>query len=225
MRDTKALRAEGWELMTHTTNDGVTDPAGWGPASGAVSLDPGAPAGAAPDTQAPGAPDTRAPAAPNSRAGNAPGAPGGGTAGLPPAVGTAERAMSRLLLDVLAETGTPELTWYAFQRLAVLQPAPTPDAFRRDLGRELELDDASAAALLDEIVAAGLMHEVSDPDSGEARMALTAEGESVRGRIRRSVAALVAELVESFDPKDIEITIRTLARLTRRARELHERAW
>jgi hypothetical protein len=25
----------------------------------------------------------------------------------------------------LAETGTPEMTWYAFQRLSVLQPAPT----------------------------------------------------------------------------------------------------
>ena len=36
------------------------------------------------------------------------GAPRGGAAGLPPALGTAERAMTRLLLDVLAETGTPE---------------------------------------------------------------------------------------------------------------------
>jgi len=132
--------------------------------------------------------------------------------------------MTRLLLDVLAETGTPELTWYAFQRLSVLQPAPTPDAFRRDLGHELELDDASATTLLDEIVAAGLMHQVTDPNSGEARMALTAEGESVRARIRRSVAGLVVELVEPFDPKDIEITTRTLTGLTERARELHRRA-
>src|SRR5215468_11282536 len=108
-----------------------------------------------------------------------------GAAGLPPALGTAERAMTRLLLDVLAGTGTPELTWYAFQRLSVLQPAPTPDAFRRDLGDELGLDEASAAALLDEIAAAGLMHEVSDPDNGEARIALTTAGESVRARIRR----------------------------------------
>src|SRR5215472_17196877 len=158
----------------------------------------------------------------SSGAAGAPGAPG--AAGLPPALGTAERAMTRLLLDVLAETGTPELTWYAFQRLSVLHPAPTPDAFRRDLGDELELDDASATALLDEIVAAGLMHQVTDPNSGEARMALTAEGESVRARIRRSVAGLVVELVEPFDPKDIEITTRTLTGLTERARELHRRA-
>jgi len=131
--------------------------------------------------------------------------------------------MTRLLLDVLAETGTPELTWYAFQRLSVLQPAPSPDAFRRDLGHELELDDASAAALLGQIVAAGLMHEVSDQDGGAARIALTTEGESVRARIRRSVAGLVAELVEPFDPKDIEVTTRTLTGLTERARELHGR--
>lgn len=157
--------------------------------------------------------------------GGAPGAPGApGAGGLPPALGTAERAMTRLLLDVLAETGTPELTWYAFQRLSVLEPAPTPDAFRRDLGNELELDDASAAALLDQIITAGLMHEVSDPDDSEARIALTAAGEDVRTRIRRSVAALVAELVEQFHPKDIEITTRTLTGLTERARELHRRS-
>jgi hypothetical protein len=52
-------------------------------------------------------------------------------AGLPPALGTAERAMTRLLLDVLAETGTPELTWYAFQRLSVLQPARARELQRR----------------------------------------------------------------------------------------------
>src|SRR5215472_1123341 len=126
----------------------------------------------------------------SSGAASAPGAPG--AAGLPPALGTAERAMTRLLLDVLAGTGTPELTWYAFQRLSVLQPAPTPDAFRRDLGHELELDDASATTLLDEIVAAGLMHEPGDPDGGTARVTLTATGENVRARIRRSVTALVA---------------------------------
>ena len=145
-------------------------------------------------------------------------------AGLPPALGTAERAMTRLLLDVLARTGTPELTWYAFQRLSVLQPAPTPDAFRRDLGDELELDAAGATALLDEIVAAGLMHEVGGPDGGEARIALTAAGQSARARIRGSVAALITELVESFDPEDIEITTRTLTGLTERARALHRRA-
>lgn len=150
------------------------------------------------------------------------GAPAPGAVGLPQALGTAERAMSRLLLDVLAETGTPEQTWYAFQRLSVLQPAPTPGAFRRDLGHELELDEASAAALLDEIVAAGLMHQVSGPAGGEARIALTTAGESARARIRRSVAALVAELVASFDPKDIEITTRTLTGLTERARALHQ---
>src|SRR5262249_41293149 len=67
----------------------------------------------------------------------------------------------------------------------------------------------------------GLMHEVSDLDGGEARIALTAAGESVRARIRRSVATLLAALVECFDPKDIEITTRTLTGLTERARELH----
>jgi DNA-binding MarR family transcriptional regulator len=165
--------------------------------------------------------DTAASAVPGAPPGAAPAGPaGGGASGLPPALGTAERALTRLLLDVLAETGTTEQTWYAFQRLSVFESAPTRDAFCRDLRDELELDDPSAAALLDEIVAEGLMREVSDPAGGDARISLTAAGESRRARIRGSVGALVTELVASFDPQDIEITTRTLAGLTRRARAL-----
>jgi DNA-binding MarR family transcriptional regulator len=140
------------------------------------------------------------------------------------ALGLAERALTRLLLDVLAETGTPEQTWYAFRRLAVFESAPAPDAFRRDLREALDMNGPSAAALLDEILAAGLMREASDPAGGDTRIELTVAGQALLGRIQGSVAALVGGLVASFDPADIQTTIRTLTSLTEGARALHEDA-
>lgn len=77
---------------------------------------------------------------------------------------------------MLAETSTPILTWYAFQRLSVFDPAPTADAFCRDLSDTMDLDGSAAAALLDEIVAAGLMHEVSDPAGAHRLIAVSAAG-------------------------------------------------
>jgi DNA-binding MarR family transcriptional regulator len=140
---------------------------------------------------------------------------------LGPALGLAERTLRRGLLSVLAETGTPLETWYAFQRLSVFDPAPTADAFRRDLSEMMDLDVPAAAALLDEIVAAGLMHEVSDRAGGGPRIAFTAAGEDLRGRIRASLAAGTGDLLAPFDPKEIEAAIRTLTALTERARVLH----
>src|SRR5579859_7424746 len=115
--------------------------------------------------------------------------------GLGPALGLAERTLTRGLVRVLAETGTPTDTWYAFQRLSVFGSAPTVEAFRADLSDSMDLDGPAAAALLDEIVAAGLMHEVSDPASGDARITLTAAGEDLEGRIRVSLAAGTGELI------------------------------
>jgi DNA-binding MarR family transcriptional regulator len=140
---------------------------------------------------------------------------------LGPALGMAERTLTRGLLSVLAETGTPAETWYAFQRLSVAGTAPTVAAFLADLSGSLDLDGPAAAALLDGIVAAGLMHEVSDPAGGGARIAFTPAGDDLQRRIRASLAVGTGELLAPFDPADIETTIRTLTALTERARVLH----
>jgi DNA-binding MarR family transcriptional regulator len=140
---------------------------------------------------------------------------------LGPALGMAERTLRRGLVSVLAETGTPIQTWYAFQRLSFSGAAPTVPAFRADLSDSLDLDGPAAAALLNGIVAAGLMHEVSEPAGGDARITLTPAGEDLQARIRASLAAGTGELIAPFDPADIETTIRTLNALTERARVLH----
>jgi DNA-binding MarR family transcriptional regulator len=140
--------------------------------------------------------------------------------GLGPAVGRAERALSQLLGDVLAETGTAPDTWYAFQRLAAFAAPPSRQAFLRDLRGELVEDDASATALLERIVAAGLMGETREQAGDDARIRLTEAGEALRERIRVPSAALTRQLTAPFDPADVEVTIRTLAGLTERARTL-----
>jgi DNA-binding MarR family transcriptional regulator len=136
------------------------------------------------------------------------------------AIGQAENAMTRLLIDVLAETGTPENTWYAFRRLSGFAAAPSPAAFRQDVGDALNLDERAAAALLDEGVALGLMQEVADPAGGGPRVALTAAGEAARDRIRASVTAVISDLVASLDPADVRTTVQTLTSLTERAHAL-----
>jgi hypothetical protein len=81
----------------------------------------------------------------------------------------------------------------------------TAEAFRQELDDAPGLDGPSAAALLDDLVAAEPMDEVSDP-AGGAGMRLTAAGENLRGRTGPSIAASRGELVAPFDPKDIETT-------------------
>ena len=137
-----------------------------------------------------------------------------------PAIGLAENEMTRLLIDVLAQTGTPENIWYAFRRLSGFAAPPSPAAFRQDVGDALGLDEQAAAALLDEGVALGLLHEVTDPADGSPRVALTTAGEAARGRIRTSVTAVIADLVASLNPQDVHVTVQTLTALTTQARTL-----
>jgi DNA-binding MarR family transcriptional regulator len=145
-----------------------------------------------------------------------------GVPDLGPAIGQAENMMTRLLIDVLEQTGTPENVWYAFRRLSGFATPPTPAAFRHDVGDALGVDERAAAAILDEAVALGFMHEVTDPADGAPRVALTPAGEAARGRIRASVTAVITDLVAPLDPQDVRLTVQTLTALTERARTLRD---
>jgi DNA-binding MarR family transcriptional regulator len=136
------------------------------------------------------------------------------------AVGIAEAALTRLLTGVLAETGTSRETYLAFQRLSLLGGAAAMDAYVRDLGDALALDEPSATSLAGSLQTAGLIHEIErDARSGRV-VDLTDAGTALLGRIRQSVARLTAELVVPFDAADIETTIRTLQAITERAQQM-----
>lgn len=130
------------------------------------------------------------------------------------AVGQAETVLSRLLTGVLAETGTSRPTYLALQRMAVLGDQATRDQYVNDLSEWLELDQWKAAELADSLLAGKLL-TVSDET-----VRLSETGAALRGRILSSVAGITAQLYEPFDPADLETTVRTLQRITTRAREL-----
>jgi DNA-binding MarR family transcriptional regulator len=130
------------------------------------------------------------------------------------AVGMAETALSRLLAGVLAETGTSRPTYLALQRMAALGDHATRDQYVADLAEWLDLDQPRAGELADSLVASELL-TVTD-----TAVRLSDTGAGLRARILNSVGTVTAGLYEPFDPADLETTVSTLLRITKRAREL-----
>lgn len=130
------------------------------------------------------------------------------------AVGQAESALTRLLMGVLAETGTKRETYLALQRLAALGDAATRDRYVRDLCDWLDLDLRAAGELADGMAQSGLI------TTTDGTIGLSPSGARLREKIRGSIAAVTAPLLAPLDPADVETTVRTLGEITARAREM-----
>lgn len=135
------------------------------------------------------------------------------------AVGQAEAALTRLLSGVLAGSGTSRLTYLALQRLNALGGEATPDAYQRDLSEWLDLDGPAARQLAGELVSAGL---AAAGPGGAVR--LTAQGRARREEILAAAAKVTGPMLATLDRGDLEVTIRTLDEITRRARGIPARA-
>src|SRR5580704_11536146 len=72
------------------------------------------------------------------------------------AVGQAQASLTKILLGILAQSGTSYQTYLALQRLDALGGEATREAYERDLSNWLELDRTAAARLAGDLVAAGL---------------------------------------------------------------------
>jgi DNA-binding MarR family transcriptional regulator len=131
-----------------------------------------------------------------------------------PAVGMAEAVLSRLLAGVLAETSTSRPTYLALQRMVSIGGQAARDQYIADLSEWLDLEQPKATELADSLLAAGLL---TDWD-GTVRLSET--GAELRARVMDSVRKVSDRLYEPFDPADLETTVRTLERITIRAREL-----
>jgi hypothetical protein len=134
------------------------------------------------------------------------------------AVGQAEVVLSRLLADVLAQTGTSRETYLAMGRLTVLGGAAAHDAYIYDLSDWLELDLWTAQELAASLISSGVLAEAD----GAVRLSL--RGEELRRKINGSVSAVTATLLAPLDGADVETTIRTLQEVTARAAALRARA-
>jgi hypothetical protein len=124
----------------------------------------------------------------------------------------AERALTNMLHEHLAERDVEPDSWYALRLIA----SRTPDADRETLIDDLEGSRnvaASAHELLARLEAEGLIR-------GDAQVDLTDEGDKVYRDLREYVSGPTVRLLDQFDIQDIETTVRTMRAITERATEI-----
>jgi DNA-binding MarR family transcriptional regulator len=129
----------------------------------------------------------------------------------------AERTLTAILREHLAQRGTTPETWYALRLIGTGGPGLPRQELSRDLEGSRNLDATSTAELLAGLEAEGLIR-------GDSHVDLTAEGEARYHSLREYVAAPTARLLSQFDIHDIETTIRTVQAITQRAAEEAEEA-
>ena len=133
------------------------------------------------------------------------------------AVGQAQASLNRLLLGILAESGTGYQTFLGLQRLTALGGQATPDAYKHDLSDWLQLDEPAAARLAADLVAAGLAGTEGDA------IRLNAQGRGLREGVLAAAAKITGPMLATIDREDLETTVRTLDEITRRARGIPAR--
>lgn len=124
----------------------------------------------------------------------------------------AERTLTQVLRQHLAERSTAPETWYALQLIAQRGPRLAREALSRDLEGSRTLTAESTRELLARLEESGLIH-------GDTELDLTADGESLYRGLREYVAAATARLLGQFDADDVATTVRTLQAITERAAE------
>jgi hypothetical protein len=124
----------------------------------------------------------------------------------------AERALTAVLRQHLAERQTTPETWYALQLIATRGPGLTREALSHDLEGSRTLNADSTRELLARLETEGLIR-------GDEKLDLTTEGEALHRSLRESIAGPRNQLLSQFDVDDIETTMRTLQAITARAAE------
>ena len=124
----------------------------------------------------------------------------------------AERTLTAVLRQHLAQRQTTPETWYALQLIATRGPGLDREALSRDLEGSPNLNADSTRALLARLETDGLIH-------GAAEVDLTTAGEAVHRSLRESIAGPRNQLLSQFEVDDVETTVRTLQAITERATE------
>jgi DNA-binding MarR family transcriptional regulator len=124
----------------------------------------------------------------------------------------AERTLSAVLTEHLAERGTEPETWYALQVLAMHGPALDRTTLSKELAGSRTLNADSARELLARLEAAGLIR-------GGDMISLTAEGQALHQSLSEYITAPRVRLLSQFSPDDIDTTVRTMQAIAERAAE------
>jgi hypothetical protein len=125
------------------------------------------------------------------------------------ALAFAERTLSAILREHLAERGVVPETWYTLKLIAQAGAGLSRAALSSDL--ELSRDvDSPVPELLARLEAEGVI-------SGGDPVSLTAEGQAMFSSLREYVTAPTIRLLGQFDVRDIETTVRTVQAITKLA--------
>jgi DNA-binding MarR family transcriptional regulator len=124
----------------------------------------------------------------------------------------AERTLTAVLTEHLAERGTEPETWYALQLLAANKPALDRTTLSEQLAGSRTLNADSAHELLARLEAAGLIR-------GGDTISLTAEGQALHQSLSEYIAAPRIRLLSQFSIDDVETTVRTVQAIAERAAE------
>ena len=122
----------------------------------------------------------------------------------------AERTLTAVLQDHLAERGVRPETWYALQLLTVRGPVLEREVLAADLASSRALNPDSTRELLARLEAEGLIR-------GDREIELTDDGRALHRSLREYVAIPRDRLLSQFDVEDIETTVRTLRAIAERA--------
>ena len=129
----------------------------------------------------------------------------------------AERTLTAVLRDHLAQRDVEPETWYALKLVAQGGPHAARSSLVRDLEGSPRLDAESTHTLLDQLATKGLI-------TGEDAVDLTEEGRVFFESLRDHVLGATVTLLDQFDLRDVEITVRTCKAITQRAQEEAESA-
>ena len=129
-----------------------------------------------------------------------------------PSLAFAERTLTAILREHLAQRGTQPETWYALQLIATRGPGLSRQELTDTLAGSRNLDAGSASELLERLEAEGLIR-------GSTKIDLTAEGQALHRSLREYVLGPTTRLLSQFDIHDIETTIRTMQAITKRAEQ------
>jgi hypothetical protein len=125
------------------------------------------------------------------------------------ALGLAERTLSTILRDHLAQRNTEPEAWYTLRLLATRGPAyPRADLIRMLEGPGFDAD--AADSLLARLESEGLIR-------GDTRLDLTPAGEAQYHSLREYISGPSLQLLSQFDIHDLETTVRTLQAITAKA--------
>jgi DNA-binding MarR family transcriptional regulator len=137
-------------------------------------------------------------------------------------VGEAEGALTALLNQVLAGTGTgiTRTEYLALRVVALRGPFPEPATLHDYLAGQPQvgLDRAQLAELFRDLEARGLVTG-SDPN-GPGPTQLTPEGAALNAKLAEATAAQTQRLYAGLDPDDLATAHRVLVQVTQRANRL-----